>query len=221
MTRKVLWPVLVIGALLIAMPFAFQMPSRTAAGARMMSDFQPIMQADQVKQTSDYYYNVFVPLGKVAPAINAQTVAKFNAYVKGFGGVQTDAQKLVPALAQAMNMTPAQVQAFMGKQLPAMSAMIVNLPTMQKDFTQFIGMMQANTAVFGQVNAGLAHYKPLVDTMQGNVSDFKAVNSLPSFRLFTWFFVIPGLLLFLLAGFGLFYEHREHVHVSKAHPTPA
>ena len=221
MTRKVLWPVLVIGALLIILPFAFQMPSRTAAGARMMSDFQPIMQPAQVAKTVYYYDKVFVPLGKVAPAINAQTVAKFNAYVKGFGGVQTDAQKLVPALAQAMNMTPAQVQAFMGKQLPAMSAMIVNLPTMQKDFAQFIGMMQANTAIFGQVNAGLAHYKPLVDTMQGNVTDFQSVNSLPSFRLFTWFFVIPGVLLFLLAGFGLFYERREHAHISKAHPTPA
>ena len=219
MTRKVLWPVLVIGALLIILPFAFQMPSRTAAGARMMSDFQPIMQADQVKKSSDYYYNVFVPLGKVAPAINAQTVAKFNAYVKGFGGVQTDAQKLVPALAQAMHMTPAQVQAFMGKQLPSMAAMIANLPTMQKDFTQFIGMMQANTAIFGQVNAGLAHYKPLVDTMQGNVNDFKSVNALPSFRLFTWFFVIPGALLVLLAGVGLWREHEVTIH--RAHPTPA
>ena len=221
MTRKVLWPVLVIGALLIVLPFAFHMPSRTAAGARMMSDFQPIMQADQVAKTAYYYDKVFVPLGKVAPTINPQTVAKFNAYVKGFGGVQTDAQKLVPALAQAMQMTPAQVQAFMGKQLPSMAAMIANLPTMQKDFTQFIGMMQANTGIFSQVNGGLAHYKPLVDTMQGNVTDFQSVNSLPSFRLFTWFFVIPGLLLFLLAGFGLFYEHREHAHISKAHPTPA
>ena len=221
MTRKVLWPVLVIGALLIVLPFAFHMPSRTAAGARMMSDFQPIMQADRVSKTAYYYNNVFTPLGKIAPAINGPTVAKFDGYVKGFGGVQTDAQKLVPALAQAMQMTPAQVQAFMGKQLPAMSAMIANLPTMQKDFTQFIGMMQANTGIFGQVNAGLAHYKPLVDTMQGNVTDFQSVNSLPSFRLFTWFFVIPGLLLFLLAGFGLFYEHREHAHISRAHPTPA
>ena len=78
MTRKVLWPVLVIGALLIILPFAFQMPSRTAAGARMMSDFQPIMQPAQVAKTVYYYDKVFVPLGKVAPAINAQTVAKFN-----------------------------------------------------------------------------------------------------------------------------------------------
>ncbi len=53
------------------------------------------------------------------------------------------------------------------------------------------------------------------------MSDFKSVNSLPSFRLFTWFFLVPGVLLFLLAGFGLWYEHREHVHITKAHPTPA
>ena len=32
MARKMLWPVLVIGALLVILPFAFQMPSRTAAG---------------------------------------------------------------------------------------------------------------------------------------------------------------------------------------------
>jgi hypothetical protein len=221
MTRKVLWAVLVIGALLIVLPFAFQMPSRTAAGARMMNSFQPIMQPNQVQKTAYYYNNVFTPLGKVAPAINAQTVAKFDQYLKGFGGMQTDAQKLVPALAQAMHMTPAQVQAYMGKQFPTMSAMLANMPQMQKDFGGFIGMMRANTGIFGQVNAGLAHYKPLVTTMQANVADFQSVNSLPSFRLFTWFFLIPGLLLFLLAGFGLWYEHREHAHVTGAHPTPA
>jgi hypothetical protein len=49
------------------------------------------------------------------------------------------------------------------------------------------------------------------------------VNSLPDFRLFTFFFVVPGALLVLLAGFGLFgnpfarglsFDHR-------ARPTPA
>jgi hypothetical protein len=221
MTRKVLWAVLVIGALMIVLPFALQMPSRTAAGARMMNSFQPIMQPNQVQKTAYYYNNVFTPLGKVAPAINAQTVAKFARYLKGFGGMQTDAQKLVPALAQAMHMTPTQVQAYMAKQFPSMSAMLIALPQMQKDFGGFIGIMRANTGIFGQVNAGLAHYKPLVTTMQANVADFESVNSLPSFRLFTWFFLIPGLLLFLLAGFGLWYEHHEHAHATGAHPTPA
>jgi hypothetical protein len=57
--------------------------------------------------------------------------------------------------------------------------------------------------------------------MQGNVSDFKSVNALPSFRLFTWFFVIPGVLLMLISGFGLLEGRREHVHFHRAHPTPA
>ena len=220
MTRKLLWSVLVIGALLVILPFAFQMPSRTAAGARMMSDFQPIMQPSQVAKTAYYYNSVFTPLGKVAPAINAQTVAKFQGYVKGFQGMQTDAQKLVPALAQAMHMTPAQVQVYMSKQFPTFAATLANLPAMQRDFGGFIGMMQANTAIFGQVNAGLAHYKPLVTTMQGNVNDYASVNALPSFRLFTWFFVVPGLLLVLLSGFGLWGERHAYTS-TKAHPTPA
>jgi hypothetical protein len=205
MIRKLLWPVLAIGVLLIVLPFVFQMPSRTAAGARMMTDFKPIMQPAQVQKTAYYYNNVFTPLGKVAPAINAQS----------------DAQKLVPALAQAMHMTPAQVQAYMAKQFPNMAAMLIALPQMQKDFGGFIGMMRANTAIFGQVNAGLAHYKPLVTTMQGNVADFQSVNSLPSFNLFTWFFVIPGILLVLIAGFGLWEEHAGKLTVRGAHPTPA
>src|SRR5581483_5653398 len=66
MTRTLLWPVLAIGALLVVLPFAFQMPSRTAAGDRMMKDFQPVMGAAHVQKTADYYNKVFVPLGTVA-----------------------------------------------------------------------------------------------------------------------------------------------------------
>ena len=40
--------------------------------------------------------------------------------------------------------------------------------------------------------------------MQGNVGNYKQVNSLPDFRLFTFFFGVPGVLLVLLAGYGLF-----------------
>ena len=40
--------------------------------------------------------------------------------------------------------------------------------------------------------------------MQANVDNYRQVNSLPDFRLFTVFFVLPGVLLILLAGYGLF-----------------
>lgn len=162
MTRKLLWPILAIGALLVILPFAFQMPSRTAAGARMMSDFKPLMQAKSVQKTADYYNNVFVPLGGLA-----------NQFLQ-----------MPPTSPMAKQLAPA-------------------------------------VPVLKQVGPGLAWYKPLVTTMQGNVNDYASVNALPSFRLFTWFFVIPGVLLVLISGFGLWEERRERIHLPRAHPTPA
>jgi hypothetical protein len=223
MNRKVLWAVLAIGVVLVVMPFALSLPSKAAAGERMMDSFQPIMQPDQVATTARYYNDVFVPLGKVTPMMSAENLQTFQNYLKGFGGVQTDSAKLVPLLAQSLHMTPAQVQATMGKQLPAMSAMLQNLPQMQRDFGGLLGTMQQNVGIFQQVPAGLAHYKPLVTTMQANVDNYRQVSSLPDFRLFTVFFVVPGVLLIVLAGYGLFGEAltRRLTFHHGARPTPA
>jgi hypothetical protein len=223
MNRKLLWAVLAIGLALVVAPFALGLPGKAAAGQRMLNGFQPIMQPDQVATTARYYNDVFVPLGQVTPMMSAKNVAKFQAYLKGFDGTQIDAAKMVPLLAQALNMTPAQVQAMMATQLPAMSAMLQNLPAMQRDFSGLLGTMQQNTGIFSQVPAGLEHYQPLVSTMQANVTNYRQVNSLPDFRLFTFFFVIPGLLLVLIAGYGLFWSRLRswfavHHH---AHPTHA
>ena len=220
MNRKVLWAVFAIGLVLVIAPFALGLPGKSAAGQRMLNGFQPIMQPDQVKVTANYYDHVFVPLGKVTPMMSAQNLAKFQAYQKGFGGMQTDAAKLVPMLAQAMHMTPAQVQQLMATQLPSMAAMLQNLPTMQRDFGGLLGAMQQNEGIFSRVPAGLAHYKPLVRTMQGNVTNYQQVNSLPDFRLFTFFFVVPGVLLVLLASYGLFGNPLARRHSVDHHAKP-
>jgi len=167
MNRKVLWAVLAIGLALVIAPFAFGLPGKSAAGQRMLDNFRPIMQANQVQITADYYDHVFVPLGKVTPMLNAQTMSRFRGYM----------------------------QAPMMQNMP---------PAMQRDFGGLFGMMQQNMGIFSRVPAGLAHYQPLVRTMQGNVANYRQVDSLPDFRLFTFFFVVPGALLVLLAGYGLF-----------------
>src|SRR5438552_17949440 len=159
MKRNVFWAVLAIGLALVIAPLALSLPSKANAGERMLNGFQPIMQPSQVQTTADYYNNVFVPLGTVTPMMSAQNVARFQGYLKGFGGMQSDAAKLVPMLAQALHMTPAQVQAMMGKQLPSMAAMLQNLPAMQRDFGALLGTMQQNVGIFGQVPAGRKHYK--------------------------------------------------------------
>jgi hypothetical protein len=168
MDRKALWwAVLVIGAVMIIVPFALGMPSKTAAGQRMLNDFHPLMQATSVQKTADYYNNVFVPLGTVA---------------NQFTAASTD-------------------------------------PQMQAQLKPLMPMLQPVIPIFKQVPGGLAWYKPLVTTMQGNVSDYASVDSLPNFNLFTWFFVIPGILLVLLAGTGLYSAGALHLHVHRPHPT--
>jgi hypothetical protein len=105
----------------------------------------------------------------------------------------------------------------------SMESLPMQSPAM-RTFGGLMGVMERNVGVFAQVPAGLAHYKPLVTTMQANVGDFAQVNSLPDFRLFTWFFVVPGALLVLLAGFGLFGRPLSAgfpFHHHRARPTPA
>jgi hypothetical protein len=204
MNRKLLWAFFGIGVALVIAPLAMSLPTKAAAGQRMMNGFQPIMQPEQVKKTADYYNNVFVPLGQVTPMMSAENLKKFQAYMQGFDGMSADAAKLVPMLAQALHMTPAQVQTMMSTQLPAMAAMLKNLPAMQRDFGGLLGTMQQNVGIFSQVPAGLAHYQPLVTTMQANVDNYRQVNSLPDFRLFTVFFIVPGVLLIVLAAWGLY-----------------
>jgi hypothetical protein len=185
MNRKALWwGVLAIGAMLIAAPFAIGLPGKSAAGTRMMSDFRPIMQADQVQQTTDYYYKVFVPLGQITPVFTDANANKFQGYLDG--------------MQQA------------GLQIP---------PAAAKDFSALVGMMKQAVPIATRVPAGLDHYEPLVVAMQGNVGDFDQLDQLPSFSLFTWFFVVPGLVLVLLAGTGLWTAGGLHLHLRDPHAT--
>lgn len=209
MIRRVLWGVLVIGVALIAAPFVMQLPSRGDAGQTMIDGFKPIMQADSVKVTADYYNNVFVPLRGVVPAVSAANVAKFENYLQGMQAMEPEVVKLIPALADQLHMTPAQVQQFLLTQFPATAQLLQGLPQLEQDFAALLGVMSKNVDTFSKVPPGLDHYQPLVSTMQANVDNYQSISSLPNFRLFTWFFVVPGVLLVALAGLGLVAARRE------------
>ena len=215
MIRKMMWAVLVVGVALIVAPFAMGLPDKADGGQQMIDAFAPIMDEQNVQTTADYYHDVFVPLGNVVPAMTQENVDTFNSYVAGFTALGVDAENMVPALSAAMGLSQTDVQAFMGEQFPAMSATLVALPQMQGDFTNLIGLMEANVAIFEQVPAGLDHYEPLVTTMQEQQANYDKVSSLPDFTLFTWLFVSPGVLLVAFAVIGLFVgrEPRREVEV--------
>ncbi len=203
MCRKMMLGVLAIGIVLIVAPFAIGLPGKAADGEQMIQAFEPIMEEENVQTTVDYYYDVFVPLGGVVPAMSQENIDTFNAYLDGFGGLSADAELLVPALAEATGMTPEQAGAYIASEFPAMAQMLQALPQMQQDFTDLLGLMAANVAVFAQVPGGLDHYEPLVTTMQEQQENYQSVASLPDFRVFTWMFVVPGALLVALAVLGL------------------
>jgi hypothetical protein len=92
-------------------------------------------------------------------------------------------------------------------------------PAAAQDFTGLVGMMKQAVPVAQQVPGGLQHYKPLVDTMQANVGNYHQMDQLPKFTLFTWFFVVPGILLVLLAGLGLWSLSALHLHIQRPHPA--
>ena len=216
--NRLFWPILVIGVALIVLPLAMSLPSKSSAGQRMIDNFNPIMQPDNVATTADYYDNVFTKLRPVANAISAETVTTFQGYGQGIVAVQAESAKLFPGLAQATGQTPQQVQQFFGQQFPATAQLFGNLPQMSQDFGNLIGLMSQNVAVFERVPPGLDHYKPLVNTMEGNVTNYEKIDSLPNFRLFTWFFVAPGILLVLLSGWGLL-SGRRAAHAPVVTPT--
>lgn len=204
MIRKILWAVLVVGVALIVAPLAMGLPDKADGGQQMIDGFAPIMDEQNVQTTADYYYDVFVPLGEIAPAMSQENIDQFNAYLAGFAAVGVDAENMVPALSQAMGMPEADVQAFMAAQFVGITTMLEQLPEMEAAFGGLLGLMQENVAIFEQVPAGLDHYEPLVTTMQEQRTNYDKVASLPDFTLFTWFFVIPGVVLVGLAVTGLF-----------------
>ena len=200
MRRLILIVLLLIGVGLIVAPLSMSMFSRSSDGQKMVNNFRPIMQPANVETTAMYYDDVFTPLRKVVPLMTQQNMDRFNGYLQGIKGTESDAAKLVPALATALHMTPAQVQQFIGQQFPAMAKMLQSLPQMSKDFGGLLGVMSANVAIFQQVPAGLDHYKPLVTTMQRNTGTYASVDALPRMGLFPWFFIVPGILIILGSG---------------------
>jgi hypothetical protein len=175
------WPILVIGALLIVLPFSVSLPSRASAGQKLLNAFHPVMAPANVKESVNYWTNTFEPLGPVSA---------------GSAAAGSEAPALEAGLAEGLHMTPAQLGAYLGKNYPAFAEMVTSLPKL--------------APVFSQVAPGINHYRPLVKTMSAQVADYAAVDALPNFNMFTWIFVVPGALLVLLAlaGLGLFSRRK-------------
>lgn len=214
MIRKLWWAVLAIGVFGIIAPFILGLPDKVSSGEAMMSAFEPIMDEENVQITADYYYDVFVPLGDVVPAMSQANIDKFNAYLAGFDALGEDGARIVPTIAAALGMSEEEAGAYMATEFPAMTQTMQGLPQMQEDFTNLLGLMEANVEIFEQVPAGLDHYEPLVTTMQEQQENYEKAASMPDFRAFTWVFLIPGIALVAISVIALVGIRKEDAQVS-------
>lgn len=187
-----------IGAALIVLPFAMSMPSRASSGADMINDFRPIMQQSSVDKTVRYY-GLFQGLGKsFGPIMTEENVTKFTGYQKGLAAMQKELPGMLKGLEGPLRMDSRELQAFLKGRHPAVAQGFAGFPQMGKDFGVMIDNMAASAPGFTDVPPALTHYGELVQRMRGNLDNYAAVDALPSFRAFTWFFVIPGVLVLLL-----------------------
>ena len=117
---------IIIGLILIIMPFGYHMFDRAQAGADMMADFEPVLTRENVNT--------------------------FQAHMETFAGMQEDMNKMLPAFAQAMGMTEDQLNQMIGDQFPQLAKGMQEMDQMGQDFSMVITVMDNNVENFQKAN---------------------------------------------------------------------
>src|SRR5450759_1108789 len=141
--------ILLVGVALIIAPFGYKMFDRASAGADMMRAFEPVL--------------------------TRPNVTTFQGHMQTFAGMKDDMNKMIPALAQKMRITPDQMNQMLGQQFPGVANGIKQMDKMGQDF---------NT---------------VITVMDQNVENFQKADQLPM-RTMPWFFIVAGGVLVVLAG---------------------
>lgn len=92
--------------------------------------------------------------GGFRPVMKPVPIAQLRNDLKGLSAVSTEfGTKAVPMLSQALKMDPAQFQAFMAQQYPAVATGIQQLPAITKQFSGVVGTLQAEQGRFAKADA--------------------------------------------------------------------
>ena len=111
---------IVMGAMLVVVPFALSLPTKAADADQMNANLQPVYTAELIGQA---------------------TVA-----LKTVGAMGTEmSDTMLPALAEKLGMTTEeQLQAFLGENFPATAAALQNMPASMERFQGLVGTFEAN-----------------------------------------------------------------------------
>ena len=145
--------VTVIGAALIAVPLILSMPHKASYADTLNENLKPVYTQALITQADS----------------SLTTLSAMGTEMQ---------QKMLPDLATQLNMTPDELNAFMGQNFPATSAALAGLPD------------------------SLGRFQNLVTTFDGRLSDYNTLKPV-SFVPIVWFMIGGGAALFLLGGAGV------------------
>jgi hypothetical protein len=142
-----------VGAALIAVPLILSMPHKASYADTLNNNLKPVY--------------------------TQELITNANTSVATLSAMGTEMQqKMLPDLAAQLQMTPDQLNAFMGQNFPATSAALAGLPD------------------------SLGRFQNLVTTFDGRLSDYNTLKPV-AFVPIVWFMIGGGAALFLLGGAGV------------------
>lgn len=147
----------VLGVLLIAVPLLLSLTSKASDADALNANLEPVYTAELIDESN----------GALA------TVGAMG------NQMQTE---MLPALAEQMQMTPDQLNAFLGENFPATAAGLQALPTSMERFEGFVGIF-AN-----------------------NLDNYETINPV-SFEPIIWMVIIGGIVITLAGGYCLIIRH--------------
>jgi hypothetical protein len=142
-----------LGAALIAVPLILSMPHKASYADTMNDNLKPVYSQQLITQASS----------------SVTTLSAMGTEMQ---------QKMLPDLATQLQMTPAQLNTFMGENFPATAAALSGLPQ------------------------SLGRFQNLVATFDGRLADYNTMKPV-SFVPIVWFMVGGGAVLLLLGGAGV------------------
>jgi hypothetical protein len=161
---------IVLGAMLVIVPFALSLPTKAADADQLNANLQPVYTAEMIGQAS----------------VALKTVGAMGDEMSG---------TMLPALADQLGMTEADLQAFLGENFPATATALQTMP------------------------ASMERFQGLVGTFEANLDNYDTMKSV-SFEPIIWTVIVGGAVMFFMGIWAFVMGRRpEMTETAEVKPT--
>ncbi|MGZ5317887.1 MAG: hypothetical protein ACXWZU_10400 [Actinomycetota bacterium] len=129
---------IVMGAMLVIVPVALSLPTKAADADQMNANLEPVYTAEMIGQAS----------------VALKTVSAMGTEMSG---------TMLPALADQLGMTEAELQAFLGENFPATADALQNMPASMERFQGLVGAFEANLDNYDTMKS--VSFEPIIWTV--------------------------------------------------------